>query len=288
LEASYAAIHKRVPIAHVEAGLRTGNRHAPFPEEINRSMIARLADWHFAPTSAQGETLRDENISADSIFVCGNTVVDALEWMQDKLRCRELPSGIANGTRKLVLATCHRRENFGIPMRSIALAIKHLADGHPDTHFILPMHPHPAVREAIVPILKKQNGVTLCEPLDYPEFLSALQQAYLVLTDSGGVQEEACTLGKPLLILRNEPERTEGIDVGNQRLVGTLVQDILEESHELLVNEDACRAMKIPSNIYGDGHASERIACILEEKIQSPNRIASFRKEGRTELTLLH
>ena len=264
------AFYHKIPVGHVEAGLRSHNRYSPFPEELNRTMLGRLANWHFAPTEFSADLLRAENIGSESIFVCGNTVVDALHWMIKRLRCRELPAGISNGNRRLILVTCHRRENLGLPMRAVALAIKHLSDSHPGLHFLFPMHPNPSVRESILPILGHQPGVSLCEPLNYEEFLSALQQAYIVLSDSGGVQEEATALGKPVLVLRRETERPEGIAAGTLRLVGTDVQDILREANLLLGDEAAYRAMTTGSSIYGDGHASEKIIRILEEKIQSP------------------
>ena len=271
-----AAFYHRIPVGHVEAGLRSHERYSPFPEELNRTLLGRLAEWHFAPTTHAADLLGLEGIDSSSIFVCGNTVVDALHWMVARLGSREIRPGILNGHRKLVLVTCHRRENLGLPMRSVALAIKHLADGHPEAHFLFPLHPNPIVRESIQPILSKQNGVTLCEPLNYEEFLSALQQSYFVLSDSGGVQEEATALGKPVLVLRRETERPEGVEAGTLRLVGTDVQDILREGHELLINPDHHRAMANGSGVFGDGHAAEKIVRILEEKLAAGDRIVPF------------
>lgn len=271
-----AAFYHRIPVGHVEAGLRSHERYSPFPEELNRTLLGRLAEWHFAPTTHAAKLLGLEGIDSSSIFVCGNTVVDALHWMVARLGSREIRPGILNGHRKLVLVTCHRRENLGLPMRSVALAIKHLADGHPEAHFLFPLHPNPIVRESIQPILSKQNGVTLCEPLNYEEFLSALQQSYFVLSDSGGVQEEATALGKPVLVLRRETERPEGVEAGTLRLVGTDVQDILREGHELLINPDHHRAMANGSGVFGDGHAAEKIVTILEEKLAAGERIVPF------------
>jgi UDP-N-acetylglucosamine 2-epimerase len=195
-----SAFYHKIPVGHVEAGLRSHARYSPFPEELNRTLLSRIAQWHFAPTAYAANLLRSENIDNATIYTTGNTVVDALHWMSRHLRHREIRPGILNGQRKLVLVTCHRRENIGLPMRSVALAIKHLADSHPEAHFLFPMHPNPGVRELIQPILSKQNGVTLCEPLNYEEFLSALHQSYFVISDSGGVQEEATALGKPVLV----------------------------------------------------------------------------------------
>ena len=273
-----AAFYHRIPVGHVEAGLRSHDRYSPFPEELNRTLLGRLADWHFAPTSHAADLLRREGIGNESIFLSGNTVVDSLNWMVARLRCREIRPGVLNGQRKLVLVTCHRRENLGLPMRSVALAIKHLADGHPEAHFLFPLHPNPVVRESVQPILAKQNGVTLCEPLNYEEFLSALQQSYFVLSDSGGVQEEATALGKPVLVLRRETERPEGVAAGTLRLVGTDVQDILREAHELLVNPEHHRAMANGSGVFGDGHAAQKIVAVLEEKLEAGHRILPFQR----------
>ncbi len=271
-----AAFYHKIPVGHVEAGLRSHDRYSPFPEELNRTLLGRLAQWHFAPTPHAAELLRRENIEGESIYITGNTVVDALHWMVSHLRCREIRPGILNGQRKLILVTCHRRENLGLPMRSVALAIKHLADSHPEAHFLFPLHPNPAVRELIQPILAKQNGVTLCEPLNYEEFLSALQQSYFVMSDSGGVQEEATALGKPVLVLRRETERPEGVKAGTLRLVGTDVQEILREAHELLVNPERHGEMSNGCGVFGDGHASEKIVRILEQNLTTASRIVPF------------
>ena len=281
-----AAFYHKIPVGHVEAGLRSNDRYSPFPEELNRTLLGRLAQWHFSPTPYAADLLRRENIDGGSIYVTGNTVVDALHWMTSHLRCREIRPGILNGQRKLVLVTCHRRENLGLPMRSVALAIKHLADAHPEAHFLFPMHPNPGVRELIQPILAKQKGVTLCEPLNYEEFLSALQQSYFVLSDSGGVQEEATALGKPVLVLRRETERPEGVKAGTLRLVGTDVQDILREAHELLVNPERHGEMSNGSGVFGDGHAAEKIVQILEQNLTTASRIVPFQAPKKESLLM--
>ncbi|MEN9470070.1 MAG: hypothetical protein RL630_1803 [Verrucomicrobiota bacterium] len=273
-----ASFYHKIPVGHVEAGLRSHDRYSPFPEELNRTLLSRIAQWHFAPTSYAADLLRREMIDEDSIYTTGNTVVDALHWMSRHLRHREIRPGILNGQRKLVLVTCHRRENLGLPMRSVALAIKHLADSHEEAHFLFPLHPNPGVRELIQPILSKQDRVTLCEPLNYEEFLSAMHQSYFVISDSGGVQEEATALGKPVLVLRRETERPEGVTAGTLRLVGTEVQEILRAAHELLENPESHRAMSNGSGVFGDGRASEKIIRILEEKLTTENRILPFKK----------
>ena len=261
------AFYNKIPVGHVEAGLRSHNRYSPFPEELNRVMLGRLANWHFAPTEFSANLLRAENIDDEGIFVCGNTVVDALNWMVKRNRSEKLPAALSNKTGKLILVTCHRRENLGHPMRSVALAIKHLAESHPNVQFLFPLHPNPAVRELILPILDNQAGITLCEPLNYDEFLTVLQNAHMVLSDSGGVQEEATALGKPVLVLRRETERPEGVEAGTLRLVGTDVQDIMRETDRLLKDKAAYDAMTNGSKVFGDGHAAEKITHILEEKI---------------------
>jgi UDP-N-acetylglucosamine 2-epimerase (non-hydrolysing) len=273
-----SAFYHKIPVGHVEAGLRSHDRYSPFPEELNRTLLSRIAQWHFAPTAHAADLLRSENIDNASIYITGNTVVDALHWMSRHLRHREIRPGILNGQRKLVLVTCHRRENIGLPMRSVALAIKHLADSHPEAHFLFPLHPNPGVRELIQPILSKQNGVTLCEPLNYEEFLSALHQSYFVISDSGGVQEEATALGKPVLVLRRETERPEGVEAGTLRLVGTDVQEILRAGHELLVNPESHGAMSNGSGVFGDGKAAQKIQKILEQNLTTANRILPFKK----------
>ena len=277
------AFYHKIPVAHVEAGLRSHDRYSPFPEELNRTMLSRLANWHFAPTDFSASLLRAENIPEDSIFVSGNTVVDALQWMISHTTSSQLPAGVPENPQKLILVTCHRRENIGAPMRSVALAIKHLSAMHPEIHFLFPLHPNPSVRENVRPVLVDQPGISLCEPLNHDEFLSALRQSRFVLSDSGGVQEEATALGKPVLVLRRETERPEGVTAGTLRLIGTDVQDIIRETENLLTNPAAYESMTNGSNVFGDGHAAEHITRILEEKLTPPAparasepRIAAF------------
>ena len=268
------AFYHQIPVGHVEAGLRSHDRYSPFPEELNRVMLSRLANWHFAPTDFSASLLRAENIPEDSIFVSGNTVVDALQWMIRHSSSSRLPEGVPENP-QLILVTCHRRENIGMPMRSVALAIKHLSQMHPEIHFLFPLHPNPSVRENVTPVLANQRGISLCEPLSHDEFLFALRQSRFVLSDSGGVQEEATALGKPVLVLRRETERPEGVDAGTLRLIGTDMQDIIQETENLLANPAAYESMTKGSNIFGDGHAAEHIVRILEEKLTpaSPTRV---------------
>lgn len=273
------AFYHKIPVGHVEAGLRSHNRYSPFPEELNRVMLSRLANWHFAPTDFSASLLRAENIAEDSIFVSGNTVVDALQWMIGHSKESTLPANVPNHAHNLILVTCHRRENIGTPMRSVALAIKHLAENHDGIHFLFPLHPNPSVRENVKPLLENRAGITLCEPLNHDEFLSALRQSRFVLSDSGGVQEEATALGKPVLVLRRETERPEGVMAGTLRLIGTDVQDIIRETENLLTNPAAYDAMTKGSSVFGDGHAAEHITRILEEKLVAsppPSRCEEF------------
>lgn len=262
------AFYHKIPVGHVEAGLRSHDRYSPFPEELNRQMLGRLSSWHFAPTAHSASLLTAENISRHDIFVCGNTVVDALHWMVGRAGSNGHPAaGLAPGLEKLVLVTCHRRENLGEPMRNVAEAVRRLSEAHAAVGFVVPMHPNPAVRDILVPVLGGRPNVTLCEPLDYDGFLSVLKSAHLVLSDSGGVQEEATALGKPVLVLRRETERPEGVEAGTLRLVGTDVEDIVTEASELLLNREAYQKMTTGSAVFGDGHASRRIVRILEEKL---------------------
>ncbi|MEI8294288.1 MAG: UDP-N-acetylglucosamine 2-epimerase (non-hydrolyzing) [bacterium] len=276
------AFYHKIPVAHVEAGLRSHNRYSPFPEEINRVMLSRLANWHFAPTDFAASLLRAENIADGSIFVSGNTVVDALQWMTRQSSVDSLPTGVAFDARAVILVTCHRRENIGTPMRSVALAIKHLADAHRDVHFIFPLHPNPSVRENVVPILADQSGISLCEPLNHDEFLAVLRRSRFVLSDSGGVQEEATALGKPVLVLRRETERPEGVAAGTLRLIGTDIQDIIRETETLLNNPAAYEAMTNGSSVFGDGHAAEHIIRVLEEELNVDSSFVSTPARGNT------
>jgi UDP-N-acetylglucosamine 2-epimerase (non-hydrolysing) len=280
------AFYHKIPVGHVEAGLRSHNRYSPFPEELNRVMLSRLADWHFAPTEFSASLLRAENIPNASIFISGNTVVDALQWMIHHAKNSDLPAGVPENRQHLILVTCHRRENIGVPMRSVALAIKHLSEKHRGVHFLFPLHPNPSVRENVLPLLSNQPGITLCEPLNHEEFLSALRQSRFVLSDSGGVQEEATALGKPVLVLRRETERPEGVTAGTLRLIGTDVQDVIRETENLLANPAAYEAMTNGSNVFGDGHAAEHITRILEEKLIPPTSARTF--ESKAELVLMH
>jgi UDP-N-acetylglucosamine 2-epimerase (non-hydrolysing) len=265
------AFYHKIPVGHVEAGLRTGNAYSPFPEEMNRTLLRSVAAWHFAPTRQAVKRLRQEGAPKETIHLTGNTVVDAMRWMArrgpiDRHWRRLLPGN--NVPRRLILVTCHRRESLGAPMKEIASGLARVAQAHPEAVILFPVHPNPVVRAAINPGLKSLSNVVLCEPLDYPQFLWCLKSAFLVISDSGGVQEEATALGKPVLVLREETERQEGIRAGALKLVGTDAARIAREAHRLLVDARAYARMCRASNIFGDGQAAKRIVKVLESSLR--------------------
>jgi UDP-N-acetylglucosamine 2-epimerase (non-hydrolysing) len=263
------AFYYKIPVGHVEAGLRTGNSYSPFPEEMNRTLLGSLATWHFAPTPEAVKRLRDEGVPRKAIHLTGNTVVDALRWMAR--RCSHAPLkkilSPEAATRRLILVTCHRRENFGAPMKAIARGIAGVVKAHPDVTVLFPVHPNPVVRDTILPRLRQVRNVILSEPLDYDHFLACLQRAYLVISDSGGVQEEATALGKPVLVLRRETERQEGVNAGALKLVGTSARQIQREATRLLDDAKAYQRMCRASHVFGDGRAARRIVRILERSL---------------------
>jgi UDP-N-acetylglucosamine 2-epimerase (non-hydrolysing) len=277
-----SAFYHQIPVGHIEAGLRSHDRYSPFPEEMNRMLLGCVAGWHFAPTPYAARQLRRENVSADDIFMTGNTVVDALHWMVQRVSDEVLPAAARNKDRRLVLVTCHRRENLGKPMVEVAGAVRDLADKHKDLHFLFPVHPNPAVRDAVYPVLSGHPQITLCEPLGYDEFLAALKRAWLVLSDSGGVQEESTALGKPVLVLRKETERPEGVKAGTLKLVGTDRARIVDEVERLSSSRAAYAKMTKGSKVFGDGKAAERIVSVLEEKLQPSGARRKSAKASRT------
>jgi UDP-N-acetylglucosamine 2-epimerase (non-hydrolysing) len=256
LAAALAASYHQIAVGHIEAGLRTGNKFDPFPEEINRRLTGRLADLHFSPTPLAKQNLLDEGIAEDSIYLTGNTVIDALHQVTG---ARREAKG-ANKAQRTLLVTTHRRENLGAPLEHIALALHEIVEKFPDTKIILPMHKNPAVRETLQRILGGHARVELTEPPDYMDFVKLMEGADLVLTDSGGVQEEAPALGIPVLVMRRTTERPEGITAGTAKLVGTETEDIVREASLLLSDQNAYDAMSKAANPYGDGKACERIA----------------------------
>jgi UDP-N-acetylglucosamine 2-epimerase (non-hydrolysing) len=259
-----AAFYEGVPTAHVEAGLRTYDKREPFPEEVYRRLTSVIADYHFAPTETARDNLLRENVSADSIWVTGNTAIDALFLTLAKAG----PSAVvARNSWPTILLTTHRRENHGEPMRRICEALQVLLERFPNLHVVCPLHLSPRVREVVRPLLGAHPRVSLVEPLDYESFVLAMNNAHLILSDSGGVQEEAPALGKPVLVLRNTTERPEAIEAGTARLVGTEVDTIVSACQQLLTDPYAYQAMAQSRNPFGDGHASERILDTLSESL---------------------
>jgi UDP-N-acetylglucosamine 2-epimerase (non-hydrolysing) len=276
LAAATAAFYAGVPVGHVEAGLRTGDLSAPFPEEFNRQVVSKVSSWHFAPTQSSRENLLSEGTPSDRILVTGNTVIDALAWVlgrvdADSPRFNAITRliggrlGFPWQTERFVLITGHRRENFGHGLLEICNALRRLASMHPDTHFVYPIHLNPNVQVPVRSILSGLDNVHLIEPLEYEAFVLLLRQAYLVLTDSGGLQEEAPSLGKPVLVMREVTERPEAVDAGTVRLVGADCKRIVENAHELLIDSSSYAAMARAVNPYGDGRACERIVEALKK-----------------------
>lgn len=257
---SLAAFYRRVDFGHVEAGLRTGNMYEPFPEEMNRRMTALCATMHFAPTDEARERLLAEGIADSNIWVTGNTVIDALV----RISAQESPLADAAleqwmDGRRIILVTAHRRENWGDPMRAICRAVRTLANQFPDSCVVFSMHKNPVVREIVMGELGGHQRIALIEPPDYMEFVQLMKRAYLILTDSGGVQEEAPSLGKPVLVLRNTTERPEGIGAGNAKLVGTDESRIVLEASRLMEDMEEYGRMARSRNPYGDGSAAVKI-----------------------------
>jgi UDP-N-acetylglucosamine 2-epimerase (non-hydrolysing) len=257
-----ACFHARVPFGHVEAGLRTGDCWAPFPEELNRRVAGMVGQCHFAPTQGAADHLLNEGVEPSRVHVTGNTVIDALFYTLHNTR--PPPRPVPDGAR-YILMTCHRRESFGGPVREIFGAVRDVVAAHPDVYVWYPVHPNPHVGTPAREILGNVPHVILTPPLDYVEFVHAMNHADLILTDSGGVQEEAPSLGKPVLVLRDVTERPEGIEAGTCRLVGPHRDSIIASLDELLTNRIEYERMARARNPYGDGHAAERIAGILSQ-----------------------
>jgi len=255
-----ACFYRRIPFGHVEAGLRTWDMQNPFPEEANRVIAGRLAKWHFAPTRSSQENLLKEGISESEIVVTGNTVIDALLMTAS----RDLPMPVRlPDDRRMVLVTAHRRENFGEPFREVCRALRTLAQRNPDVAFLYPVHPNPNVKDVAYEALHGLPNFTLCDPLDYAPFVAAMKRAHIIISDSGGVQEEAPALGKPVLVLRDETERPEAVDEGVVKLVGPHEEAIVCEAQRLLDDPAAYRAMARGVSPYGDGQAAGRIVTVL-------------------------
>jgi UDP-N-acetylglucosamine 2-epimerase (non-hydrolysing) len=255
--ASLAAFYNQIKVGHVEAGLRTWNKYSPFPEEMNRQITGILADLHFAPTVKSKENLLKENKQPESIFITGNTAIDALNKTVKEDYHHPVLDKIGND--RLILLTAHRRENLGEPMRGMYRAVKRLLDVHKDVQVVYPMHLNPKVRKVAREVLGKESRIHLIEPLDVLDFHNLAYRSYIILTDSGGVQEEAPSLGVPVLVLRDTTERPEGLAAGTLKLAGTDEETIFKLSHELLTDEKEYKKMANTSNPYGDGMASKRI-----------------------------
>lgn len=275
--ATLAAFYQQIPVGHVEAGLRTDNLYSPWPEEANRVLTGRLAAVHFAPTNRNRDALLHEHVPAERITVTGNTVIDALQWVVNKIEhspelLQRIEAAVAQAgldtsvlDKRYVLVTGHRRENFGEGFENICKALSELASANPDTHFIYPVHLNPNVQEPVRRLLGDAANVHLIQPLGYEPFVYLMQQAYLVLTDSGGVQEEAPGLGKPVLVMRDTTERPEAVEAGTVKLVGTDATLIVTEVQRLLDDAELYQQMSQAHNPYGDGKASERVCQFMKE-----------------------
>lgn len=266
--AALAAFYAQIPVGHVEAGLRTGNKYSPFPEEMNRKLASVLTDLHFAPTETAKRNLELEGIASEKIFVTGNTVIDALlTTVNLKYSFGSEIEEILNQRRnsRMILVTTHRRENLGEPMRQIYQALKSTLEMFPDTYVIFPVHKNPIVRKVVTEVLGSHPRVNLIEPLDYEPFANLMARAHLILTDSGGIQEEAPSLGKPVLVVRDTTERPEAVAAGTVSLVGTEYDRVFIELKHLLEDQESYRKMTMASNPYGDGTAALKIAGIIEE-----------------------
>jgi UDP-N-acetylglucosamine 2-epimerase (non-hydrolysing) len=262
---SLAAFYRHIPVGHVEAGLRTNNRTNPFPEEINRRLTSCVADLHFAPTDTAKKALLREHIDPRSVFTTGNTVIDALK-ISVKPRHHfsvEILNRLAVSKKRVLLITMHRRENWGEPMRGAARAIRHLAECYNDCEIVFPVHLNPTVREVVYPILGGVPNVHLIEPLDYSDFVNIMARSYLIITDSGGVQEEGPSLGKPVLVLREVTERPEAVMYGTAKLVGLNEEKIVRSARKLMESERAYKTMATATNPYGDGLAAWRTVRII-------------------------
>ena len=266
MAAALVGFYKKVAIGHIEAGLRTNNMYNPFPEEINRRIISILSTYNFAPTKKAQEALLKEGINKETIFLTGNTIVDALNMIINKKKDSNLKFSSALERKKIILVTAHRRENFGKPLENICYALKEIAEKNSDVAIIYPVHFNPNVRSTVYSILNNLERIHLLSPVDYSEFIRILSRCYLVLTDSGGIQEEAPVLGKPVLVLRNETERSEGIEANVAKLVGTDSDTIIKNIEILLKNPHEYEKMSKTATLYGDGRASERIVNIILNK----------------------
>ena len=259
--AALAAFYAKIPVGHVEAGLRSGDKYSPYPEELNRKMVTQIADMHFAPTVRNAENLKREYIT-DGVFITGNTVIDAMRYTLGGFTGKfgNVLDTLDWENRRIITLTCHRRENYGTPMRNIFEAVKTLVARHSDVELVYPVHPSPTVKNTAQEMLGKCERIYLINPLDAAEMHALMSKSYFILTDSGGIQEEAPSLGKPVLVLRRETERPEAIEAGTVRLAGVDRDEIISLAGELLTDKAAYSAMADAVNPYGDGYASRRVA----------------------------
>lgn len=279
LVASLAAYYLRIPVAHVEAGLRTGDKYSPFPEEMNRRLTTVLTDFYFAPTARAQENLLNEGVLQSRIFVTGNTVIDALLLLKEELELPEVEAVVANqfkeqtgvmvGDRRLILVTGHRRESFGSGIENLCRGIRKIARHNPDIEIIYAVHLNPNVREPVQRILSGEERVHLVEPQDYRTFVWLMNKSYLILTDSGGIQEEAPALGKPVMVARQTTERVEALEAGVAILVGTDSETIFNAAQQLLDNPVEYERMAKATNPFGDGKASQRIVKVIVDHFQN-------------------
>lgn len=276
--AAIASFYARVPVVHLEAGLRSGNIQSPFPEEANRRLAGQVAALHLAPTAAARDNLLREAVSPETITVTGNTVIDALNWTIEQEVEFSDPrlAAEARAARRMVLLTTHRRENWGAPMRGIGMALADLAVRFPEVLFVFPAHKNPTIRATIAPTVAGLENVLTVEPLDYPEFIHAQRWADVILTDSGGIQEEAPSLGTPVLVLRTNTERPEAVAAGTVKLIGTDKDRIIAETSALLQNQAQTARRGRVVNPYGDGHAAERCVAAISELLGVGQRHSEF------------
>lgn len=264
-----AAFYNQISIGHVEAGLRTYNKYSPFPEEMNRQMVSCMADMNFAPTSVSYNNLIKQNIDKSTIYITGNTAIDAMKFTVSENYNNPILDWV--GESRMLLLTAHRRENLGEPMKNIFRAIKKIVDEYKDVKVIYPIHLNPMIREIANEILKDNDRIKIIEPLEVVDFHNFINKSYLILSDSGGIQEEAPSLGKPVLVLRDTTERPEGIDAGTLKLVGTDCETIYNETKKLLDDTEEYNKMSMANNPYGDGFASKKIVDAIIKKIIEKN-----------------
>ncbi|MBK7747460.1 MAG: UDP-N-acetylglucosamine 2-epimerase (non-hydrolyzing) [Candidatus Obscuribacter sp.] len=272
MAAALAAFYHKVPVGHVEAGLRTNDRYNPFPEEMSRRQTGRIATLHFAPTPLAVKNLASEGIT-ENVFMTGNTVIDALLDTANRLTEDTIDQSLFGAADfekyKVLLVTAHRRENWGQGMDEIALALRQIAEEFPDVQILYPIHRNPVVRQSIEPVFAGQERLVLVEPLDYVPFVSAMRRCHFILTDSGGVQEEAPALGKPVLVMRTNTERPEAVNAGAARLVGVNQNTIYEGARELMTSKSLYQSMSQAINPFGDGHAATKIVEVIEQFLEA-------------------